>query len=60
MVGIIIGSLISLAFAFLLGTIAEKRGAKIMFWAIMGAVFGPLAIPFVFFTKTDLEKSKNG
>ncbi len=59
MVGIIIGSLISLAFAFLLGTIAEKRGAKIMFWAIMGAVFGPLAIPFVFFAKTDIEKSKN-
>lgn len=51
MAGIIIGSLISLAFAFLLGTIAEKRGAKVMFWAIMGAVFGPLAIPFVFFAK---------
>ena len=34
MVGILIGSLISLAFAFILGTIAEKRGAKVMFWAI--------------------------
>jgi len=56
MVGIIIGSLISLAFAFLLGTIADKRGAKVMFWAIMGAVFGPLAIPFVFFAKQDLQK----
>ncbi len=53
MVGIIIGSLISLAFAFLLGTIADKRGAKVMLWAIMGAVFGPLAIPFVFFAKSD-------
>ncbi len=59
MVGIIIGSLISLAFAFILGTIAEKRGAKVMFWVIMGAVFGPLAIPFVFFAKTDIEKSEN-
>ena len=55
MVGIIIGSLISLAFAFLLGTIADKRGVKVMFWAIMGAVFGPLAIPFLFFTKPDRE-----
>ena len=59
MVGIIIGSLISFAFAFLLGTIAKKRGAKVIFWAIMGAVFGPLAIPFVFFSKTDIEKSKS-
>ena len=53
MLGIIIGSLISLAFAFLLGAVAEKRGVQVMFWAIMGAVFGPLAIPFVFFAKTD-------
>jgi len=60
MVGIIIGCLISLVFAFLLGTIAGKRGAKVMFWAIMGAVFGPFAIPFVFFAKTDqLNKKTN-
>ncbi|MCP3872603.1 MAG: hypothetical protein GY699_05525 [Desulfobacteraceae bacterium] len=59
MVGIIIGRLISLAIAFLLDAIAEKRGAKVMFWAIMGEVFGPLAIPFAFFAKTDLQKSKN-
>lgn len=53
MTGVLIGSLISLAFGFLLGIMAEKRGANIMFWAIMGAVFGPLAIPFVFFTKSN-------
>jgi hypothetical protein len=55
MVGIIIGSLISFAFAFLLGSIAEKRGGKVMFWAIMGAVFGPLAIPFVFLVKPEQQ-----
>ena len=53
MVGTIVGILISFAFAFLLSTIADKRGAKVMFWGIMGAVFGPLAIPFVFFAKND-------
>lgn len=55
MVGIIIGCLISFAFAFLLGTIAEKRGGKVMFWAITGAVFGPLAIPFVFLVKPEQQ-----
>ena len=55
MVGIIIWSLISFAFAYLLGTIAEKRGAKVMFWTIMGAVFGPLAIPFVFLVKPNQQ-----
>lgn len=28
--------------------VAKKRGAKPVFWGVMGAVFGPLAIPFVF------------
>lgn len=55
MAGIIIWSLISFVFAYLLGIIAEKRSAKVMFWAIMGAVFGPFAIPFVFFTKPKRE-----
>jgi len=31
--------------------IAKSRGAKARFWGIMGAMFGPLAIPFVFFSK---------
>ena len=52
MTGLIIWSIISIACAFLLWTIADKRGANTLFWAIMGAVFGPLAIPFVFLTKT--------
>jgi hypothetical protein len=36
---------------------AEKRGANTLFWAIMGAVFGPLAIPFIFLTKDASAKS---
>ena len=28
--------------------IAKRRGASPLFWAIMGALFGPFAIPFAF------------
>jgi hypothetical protein len=28
--------------------VAKKRGAKPVFWGVMGALFGPLAIPFAF------------
>ena len=31
--------------------LAKRRGANPVFWGMMGAVFGPLAIPFVFFKK---------
>lgn len=55
MVGIIIGCLISFSFGYLLGSIAEKRGKNVVFWAVMGAVFGPFAIPFVFFTKPNRQ-----
>lgn len=55
MVGIIIGCLISLSFGYLLGSIAEKRGANVVFWAVMGAVIGPFAIPFVFLTKPNSQ-----
>ncbi len=55
MMGVIIGCIISFAFGFLLYTLAEKRGANVMFWTVMGAVFGPFAIPFVFLAKTDRQ-----
>ena len=51
MTGMIIISIICISCAFLLWNIAYKRGANTRFWAIMGAVFGPLAIPFIFLTK---------
>jgi hypothetical protein len=40
-----------MCFAVLLYLIAAERGSNKTFWAIMGFVFGPFAIPFVFFAK---------
>ena len=35
-------------------SVAKKRGAMVSFWVLMGALFGPFAIPFVFFSKPQL------
>ena len=43
--------LVSLFFAGVLYLIAAKRGANKTFWAVMGFLVGPLALPFVFFAK---------
>jgi len=51
MTGLIIISIICISCAIPLWSIADKRGANALFWAVMGAVFGPFAIPFVFLTK---------
>ena len=51
MVGFIILTLYSLICGYILWIIAAKRGANTTFWAAMGAIFGPLAIPFVFLAK---------
>ena len=56
MAGFIIISMVFISCAILLWFIADKRGANTFFWAFMGAFFGPLAIPFVFFTKKILPK----
>jgi hypothetical protein len=37
--------------ALFLGFIARKRGADTFFWTVMGGLFGPFAIPFIFFAK---------
>jgi hypothetical protein len=49
--GYLVVLIISICFAILLYLIAAKRGSNKTFWAIMGFVFGPFAIPFVFFAK---------
>ncbi|MCP3874302.1 MAG: hypothetical protein GY699_14255 [Desulfobacteraceae bacterium] len=54
--GLIISGILSISCAFFLWTLADKRGANTFFWAVMGAVFGPLAIPFIFFAKTNSPK----
>ncbi len=35
--------------------IAKKRGANPVFWGVMGALFGPLAIPFAFLSKQNSD-----
>ena len=57
MAGLIIISFICIACAFFLWSIADKRGANTLFWAVMGAIFGPFAIPFIFLTKNNSSKS---
>jgi hypothetical protein len=57
MTGMIIISAICILSAFFLWHLADKRGANTKFWAIMGAVFGPLAIPFIFLTKNKTSKA---
>ncbi len=32
-------------------TLAKRRGRDPVFWGLMGALFGPLAIPFIYFRK---------
>lgn len=48
---IVIGILIALICMVVCHTVAKKRGANTIFWAVMGASFGPLAIPFSFLSK---------
>jgi hypothetical protein len=33
--------------------LAKRRGANPVFWGVMGALFGPLAIPFVFLARPE-------
>ncbi len=32
-------------------SVAKKRKLKVPFWVVMGSLFGPLAIPFVYLSK---------
>lgn len=45
--------------ALFLGFIARQKGADAFFWTVMGGLFGPLAIPFVFFAKPKSRKPPN-
>lgn len=56
MVQILVFIILVLFFAVLLGFIARKRGADPFFWTIMGGLFGPFAIPFVFLVKSSKRK----
>jgi hypothetical protein len=47
---IFIYTLVFIASAIICHLVARNRNANAVFWGVMGAVFGPLAIPFVFFS----------
>jgi len=36
--------------------VAKHRGASVSYWITVGFFFGPLAIPFVFFSKPEVNK----
>ena len=55
--GYLVVLVISLGFAGLLSVIAAKRGSNKTFWAVMGFLFGPFAIPFVLFSKKSDPKN---
>ncbi len=42
---------LNIASIFVCHFVAKSRGAKPAFWGVMGAAFGPLAIPFAFMAK---------
>ena len=50
--------LVSLGFGALFYLIAAKRKANTVFWTAMGVLFGPFALPFVFFARP--RKGLNG
>lgn len=41
----------SILCGFICYFIARQRRANHLFWSVMGIAFGPLALPFVFFSK---------
>ena len=49
---IAIATIIFVVCAFTCHSLAKSRGANPVFWGVMGLVFGPLAIPFVWMAKT--------
>jgi hypothetical protein len=52
--GFVVAILISALFGILLYYIAGKRGKNKQFWLILGFLFGPFALPFIF-----LGRNKN-
>ncbi len=49
--GLVAVILISALFGGLLYYLAARRGCNKQFWLIMGILFGPFALPFIFWAK---------
>lgn len=52
---IIAMALVFLASIVACHSIAKRRGGNPVFWGLMGALFGPLAIPFAFMSGSKAE-----
>jgi len=52
---IVLLTLITVISMVVCNLIAKKRGSNPVFWTVMGALFGPLAIPFVFLSKKQVQ-----
>ncbi len=50
--------LIIIFFVFLAQFIAKKKGLDPVYWAVMGGIFGPLAIPVILFIKSKKSNSE--
>lgn len=48
---LVISLILSVVCAAVCGFIAARRRARVVYWAVMGFVFGPFALPFVFMAK---------
>jgi hypothetical protein len=48
-------AVVTAASAWICYLIAKKRKASVQFWIGMGIFFGPLAIPFVFFSRPEAQ-----
>ena len=48
---IIVFLLIPIICAGICYSVARKRSADVPFWVVMGLLFGPFALPFVFMAK---------
>lgn len=44
-------------FVYLARTMAKRKGLNPVFWAVMGGLFGPLALPFILLAKPEKRSS---
>jgi F0F1-type ATP synthase assembly protein I len=56
--GLAAAIIISAFFGVLLYYIADRRGYNKQFWLIMGILFGPLSLPFIFLGKRKASYEK--
>ena len=49
---------ITLCSAFICFTVSKEKGLNSTFWLWMAIIFGPLAVPFIYLSKSK-EKDKN-